>query len=108
MRRIVFYCVLVPLAIVAVVLSVANRHAVTLSFDPFNTAAPALSFQVPLFVLMFAMLVLGIVVGGLAVWISQGRWRRQARDEMVTIDKLQREIDARPPPAGPALPATGN
>jgi uncharacterized integral membrane protein len=108
MRRIVFYCVLVPLAIVAIILSVANRHLVTVSFDPFNTTAPALSFSIPLFVLLFVVLVLGILIGGLAVWFGQGRWRRRARDEKATVDKLRREIDTRPPPAGPALPATGN
>ncbi|WP_421725556.1 lipopolysaccharide assembly protein LapA domain-containing protein [Bauldia sp.] len=106
MRRFVFYILVVPLAVVLIILSVANRHAVTLSFDPFDTMTPTLSVSVPLFVLLFAALVIGVVVGGVAVWFRQGRWRRLARDEKIEIDRLKREADERPPIAsGPALPA---
>lgn len=97
MRRFVFYILVVPLAVLAIVLSVANRHFVTLSFDPFNAASSSLSVTVPLFVLLFVMLVLGVLVGGMAVWFGQGRWRRLARDEKVEIDRLKRDADARPP-----------
>jgi uncharacterized integral membrane protein len=106
MRRFLFYCLVIPLAIVIIVVAVANRHVVTVSFDPFNTTAPALSFAIPLFVLLFAVLVAGVIVGGVAVWFRQGHWRKMARTEKVTVDRLQREVEARRhPPAGPALPA---
>ena len=94
MRRFLIYFVLIPLAVVAIALAVANRHAVVLSFDPFNVASPALSITVPLFVLLFATLVIGVVVGGAAVWFRQGRWRRQARHEKGEVDRLRREVDA--------------
>ena len=71
--------VLVPLAIVIVMFAVANRHAVTVSFDPFSSARPAYLATVPLFVLIFVLLILGVVVGGVASWMRQSRWRRQAR-----------------------------
>ena len=40
MRRFLVLFILVPLAVVAIVLSVANRGAVTVSLDPFGSASP--------------------------------------------------------------------
>lgn len=79
MKRLAAIVLLVPLAILLVALAVANRHAVTLSLDPFNGDAPAAALIVPLYILVFASLALGVVVGGVGVWFGQGRWRRQAR-----------------------------
>ncbi|HMN84454.1 MAG TPA: LapA family protein [Bauldia sp.] len=92
MRRFLFLFVLVPLAVVIVALSVANRHAVTFSFDPV-TAAPALSFTAPLFVFLFAALALGIVIGGVATWFRQGHWRRQARLEHVEAARAREDAE---------------
>jgi hypothetical protein len=61
------------------VFAVANRHFVTVSFDPFNTVEPALSASLPLFALIIAVAILGVVVGGLATWFGQRHWRRAAR-----------------------------
>lgn len=106
MRRFVFYFLLVPLAIVLIVIAVANRHVVTLSFDPFDTVSPALSVSVPLFVLLFGVLAIGVLVGGFAAWVRQGRWRRLARTEKVEIDRLKQEANLRrAPQGGAALPA---
>ncbi|MCX5494940.1 lipopolysaccharide assembly protein LapA domain-containing protein [Kaistia dalseonensis] len=79
MKRLIAILILVPLAIIVVALSVANRHAVTLSLDPFNGEAPVLALTMPLFVLIFATLAVGTIIGGVATWLGQGRWRRQAR-----------------------------
>ncbi|SDB21205.1 lipopolysaccharide assembly protein LapA domain-containing protein [Bauldia litoralis] len=104
MRRFVTYFILVPLAIIGVVLAVANRHFVTLSFDPFNTVSPAFSVSVPLFVLLFATLAIGVLIGGFAAWIRQGHWRRQARQEHVEAERLRREVERRREiPVSPAL-----
>ena len=92
MRRFLFLFVLVPLAVVLVALSVANRHAVTVSLDPV-TAAPALSFTAPLFVFLFVALALGIVIGGVATWVRQGRWRRQARLEHAEARRAREEAE---------------
>jgi uncharacterized protein HemY len=106
MRRFVLLFILLPLAVVIVVLSVANRGEVTLSLDPFGSAAPLLSMTAPLFVFLFAMLALGIFVGGVATWVRQGRWRRIARHERARADKLAGEVDrlSRRPAGAAALP----
>ena len=66
--------------------AVANRHFVTVSFDPFNSTDPSVSVSLPLFVLIIAVAILGVVAGGCATWFGQRRWRRAAR---------QHEADAR-------------
>ena len=78
-RKIVTTIIVVPLAVVIVAFVVANRQAVTVSFDPFSAASPAYAATVPLFVVIFVVLILGVLIGGVAAWIRQSKWRRSAR-----------------------------
>ncbi len=86
LRKIFNALVILPLAILFVVFAVANRHTVTLSFDPFSSNDPALSLSLPLFVVIIAVAIFGVIAGGVATWFGQRRWRRAAR---------QHEADAR-------------
>ena len=86
MRKFFTALIVIPLALIFIVFAVANRHFVTVSFDPFNSVNPALSVSLPLFVLIIAIAILGVVTGSLATWFGQRRWRRAAR---------QHEADAR-------------
>ena len=79
MRKFLSALIIVPLGLIFVVFAVANRHFVTVSFDPFNAADPALSASLPLFVLIVAVAIAGVVAGGCATWFGQRRWRRAAR-----------------------------
>ena len=79
LRKILTMFIVVPLGLVLIVFAVANRHAVTVSLDPFGSDAPALSATVPLFIVILLCLLIGVIVGGVSAWISQGRWRRAAR-----------------------------
>jgi uncharacterized integral membrane protein len=79
MRKFLTYLIIIPLFVILVAFAVANRHLVTVSFDPFNSTDPALSSEMPLFVLIIAVAVLGVIVGGLATWWGQRHWRRAAR-----------------------------
>jgi uncharacterized integral membrane protein len=78
-RRLIQILIVVPLAVLIVVFSVANRHAVMISLDPFGGAEPRLSLSIPLFLIVLGTLFLGVVIGGMAAWFSQGKWRRRAR-----------------------------
>jgi uncharacterized integral membrane protein len=107
MRRFVFLIVLVPLAVIAVLVSIANRHLVTFSLDPFSATAPAWSVTLPLFVLLFAALALGVLIGGIATWFGQRKWRRAARSERSNAAQLKREAESlreRIAAAAPSLP----
>jgi uncharacterized integral membrane protein len=93
LKRLLYLVVLVPLAILIVVLSVANRHVVTLAFNPFNPADSVLSVNLPFFVFLFAAVMLGVVIGWLVTWLTQGKYRRQARNEAHAARRWREEAD---------------
>jgi uncharacterized integral membrane protein len=79
MRKFFTGLVLIPLGLIFIVFAVANRHLVTVSFDPFNSSNPSLGVTLPLFVVIIAVAILGVVAGGSATWFRQRHWRRAAR-----------------------------
>ncbi|MDJ0613088.1 MAG: lipopolysaccharide assembly protein LapA domain-containing protein [Rhizobiaceae bacterium] len=91
MRKAFSLIFLVPLAIVLVLLSVANRAPTQFSLDPLNSQAPALAFELPLFVLLFLALMLGLVIGSFLTWTRQGKYRRALREKSYEASQLQRE-----------------
>jgi uncharacterized integral membrane protein len=93
LSKLVFWLVLVPLAIIILMFAVANREIVTVSFDPFDAAAPAASVSVPLFVLIFVLVILGVIIGGVAAWLRQSGYRRAARQRDAEVSALRREIE---------------
>jgi hypothetical protein len=93
-RRIVTTLVLVPLAIVLIAFAVANRQTVVVSLDPFDQANPALSVSLPLFGLVLIVIIAAVIVGGIAAWLRQAKWRRAARLAQEQVQALQAQIDA--------------
>jgi uncharacterized integral membrane protein len=94
LRKIVAAIILIPLAVVIIAFAVANRQIVTVSLDPFSAEHPAASLTLPLFALVIVLLVLGVVVGGIAAWLRQSKWRRTARRLEREVEDLRRERDA--------------
>jgi uncharacterized integral membrane protein len=88
--RIARTAILLLLGVVIILFLVANRHAATISVDPFNAADPAYAAPVPLGVLMLVPLILGVIVGGVAAWLRQRKWRRTAR----RLDRENRVLHA--------------
>jgi uncharacterized integral membrane protein len=110
LRKIVLAVVLIPLAIVIVAICVANKGPVTVSLDPFSASDPAVLLHPPLYLLSLALLVAGVIIGGIASWLRQGRWRRAAREREAElqsarneVDRLRRELAAREIAAAPPL-----
>src|SRR2546423_15161585 len=79
MRKFVNALVVIPLGIIFVIFAVANRHLVTVSFDPFNSTTPVVAVTLPLFVMIIAVAIIGVAAGGMATWFRQGRWRPAPR-----------------------------
>jgi uncharacterized integral membrane protein len=92
MRKFLNAIVWIPLAVILVVFAVANRHLVTVSFDPFNSNDPALGITLPLFVVIIAVAILGVVAGGSATWFGQRRWRRAARQHEADARELRAQL----------------
>jgi uncharacterized integral membrane protein len=97
MRKLVTVLVLVPLGIVIVMFAVANRESVAISFDPFDTRNPAMVLQAPLYGLIFVLVAVGIVAGGIAAWLKQHKWRVRARRAEAEARELRARLDAAEP-----------
>jgi hypothetical protein len=110
MRRLVGWFVLVPLCAVLIVFALANRQLVIVNFNPFQPpeTLTAPGFGVPMFLVIYAVLILGVLLGGIAAWFSHGHLRSEKRALLRVNDRLSRELDAnrRPPPGRPALADT--
>lgn len=94
MRSILFYLLILPVAVLLVVFGVINRDPVTVILDPFSPDDPTLAFTTPLYFLVFAAIIFGIVIGGLADWVRQGRWRKAARENRYQAERWRKEAAA--------------
>jgi uncharacterized integral membrane protein len=92
-RKIITALILIPLAVVVIALAVANRQPVLVSFDPFDQLHPAMARALPLYQLMLLLLVVGVVIGGVAAWSRQAKWRRAARLADAQARELRHEVD---------------
>jgi len=81
------------LAIVLISFSVANREIVQISFDPTGAADPAFALNLPMFVVIFACLAIGLVIGGIGTWFTQGKHRKLARIKKQEAAKWQFEAE---------------
>jgi uncharacterized integral membrane protein len=93
MKKLVNIVVLVPIGILLIVLSVANRQMVTLALNPFNPADSVLFASAPFFVFLFLAVIVGMILGSLATWFSQGKYRKRARSEASQAVKWHAEAE---------------
>jgi uncharacterized integral membrane protein len=116
MRKFFTALIVIPLGLLFVVFAVANRHFVTVSFDPFNSRDPSISVSMPLFAVIIVVAILGVVAGGTATWFRQHHWRRAARQHEAEARQAQTQLaelraGALTPPRGDsrflALPPQG-
>jgi transposase len=99
---------LLPVAVVVVLLAVANRGPVILSLDPFSRTAPEISVSVPLYIVIFAAIALGMLIGGVGAWLAQAKHRRARRLYGREVSRLRSEAErlrTSPAPQAQALPA---
>jgi uncharacterized integral membrane protein len=96
LRRIVGWVVLVPLCVVLIVFALANRQLVVVNFNPFvpSEALSTPGVGVPFFLVLFTVLLLGVVLGGVATWFAQSHHRRDERSFRRETERLSREVDS--------------
>ena len=92
MRKFFTALVVIPLGLIFIVFAVANRHSVTVSFDPFNSTDPSLGVRLPLFLVIIAVAILGVVAGGTATWFRQRHWRRAARRHEAEARQMRAQL----------------
>jgi uncharacterized integral membrane protein len=92
MRKFFTALVLIPLGLIFITFAVANRHLVRVSFDPFNSSDPSVSVSLPLFVIIIAVAIAGVVAGGIATWFRQRHWRRAARRHEAEARQLRTQL----------------
>jgi uncharacterized integral membrane protein len=92
MRKFFTALIVIPLGLLFVVFAVANRHFVTVSFDPFNTRDPSISVTMRLFAVIIVVALLGVVAGGAATWFRQRHWRRAARQHEAEARHAQAQL----------------
>jgi hypothetical protein len=97
--------ILIPIAAIVTLFAVAHREPVTVSWNPLDKADPAYHVTVPLFALLFAAVILGVILGGMGTWLAQGKHRKAARQQARLVDLHRKEIDRLRTDADlPALP----
>jgi uncharacterized integral membrane protein len=101
-RKIVAALMLFLLAVVLMAFAVANRQTVTVSLDPFDQGDPALVSSQPMYLLVFAVLIGGVMLGGCAAWLRQAGWRARARRAEAQVSRLRAQLSEQ---AGAAVTA---
>ena len=107
-RKLILALVVVPLGVALIALAVVNRKSAVLVLDPFGGTEPNLSVEAPFFLFLLGAFTIGLLVGGMASWLSQGKWRRTAREEAREArawrrqaDRLEKELEGRDPAPPP-------
>lgn len=103
-RKLILALVVVPLGVVLIALAVVNRSPATLILDPFGGTEPNLTLEAPFFLFLIGAFAIGLIVGGVASWLNQGKWRRTAREEAREArdwrrqaDRLEKELESLDP-----------
>jgi uncharacterized integral membrane protein len=91
MMRFLRLLVIAVIALVLLWFAFANRQPATVSLDPFGIITIV---ALPLFIVVIAAAMLGVIAGAAATWVSQGRHRRAARSSRVEADRWRAEAQS--------------
>lgn len=91
--------IFVPVVIVAAILAVANRDIVVFRLDPFSADQPTLAFAMPLYLLVFLAILVGVLLGWLTAVLRSAASRRAARplpvgDHALTLEPQAKAKDS--------------
>jgi uncharacterized integral membrane protein len=92
LRKALALLVLVPIGVLLVALAVVNRKPVTLVLNPLD-ASSGLGVEAPLFLFLLGAFAIGLIVGGIATWYEQGKWRAKARAEARETRSLRAQAE---------------
>ena len=93
--RYIKYALLAAIAVVLICVSLANREAVSLELLPTDLAALTgmdYTISLPLFVVIFGGVGVGLLIGFLWEWIREHKQRAEAAAQRREMDRMRREI----------------
>lgn len=93
--RYIRYAFLAAVAIVLIVLALANRDLVTLHLLPSDMAGYVgqnFSYQLPQFVIIFLAIVLGLFIGFFWEFLREHKYRAEGRTALRDKQKLESEV----------------
>jgi len=100
MKNFLKFLVLAPVAVLLLIFAFANRQIVTVSFDPFVEGdIAAFAVTAPLFLILILATMVGVLAGGAATWIAQGKYRKAARQSRAETERLRGEAQMQRLPA---------
>lgn len=88
MKTLLGWIVGLPVAVVAILFAINNRHLVKADLWPLPFAV-----DIPLYAAVLLPLALGMVIGGIIAWAAGGRSRRAARQERRRARDLQQQVE---------------
>ena len=95
MLRYLRYLVLAVIAVALIVVSLANRGAVTVTALPAELGSLVgvnWALDVPLFVVMFGGIIVGILIGFVWEWVREHKFRPAATTKTREVERLEREL----------------
>lgn len=96
--RYIRYAFLAALAVILITVALANRGPVTLNSLPEGLAnLPwidwfAVSVELPLFLVIFAGIVAGLLIGFVWEWLREYKFRAEASAKKQEVKKLERQL----------------
>ena len=82
------------MALFVIGFAIANRQRVVVSFNPLAPGSSFSSMELPLWLLFFLGLLVGVVSGWIGCWFAQGKHRKRAREAMAEASRLRSENTA--------------
>ncbi|KAF0122243.1 MULTISPECIES: LapA family protein [Methylocystis] len=106
MKSILRVIIFVPLALIILFFSMANRGSVRIGLDPFAPSdGSGPSFEAPIFLVVLASMAIGVLAGGISSWLGHLSVRRAAKIARAEARKTRVEIDKLRQQALASLPA---
>ncbi len=95
MMRYIKYLFLAAVGFCLMILALANRQMVGIKLLPEELATylgQPISYELPLFVVIFAGIVLGLLIGFVWEWLREHKHRTEARAQRREKEKLERQV----------------
>ncbi|WP_412057246.1 lipopolysaccharide assembly protein LapA domain-containing protein [Bartonella sp. DGB2] len=94
-KRILAAIILVPLAILLIAFIIENRAPVALTLNLFGLGGSDFNYEAPLFIWLFLFLILGLLIGGATIWLSQHKYRKALKHCQAELQSIKMQATKR-------------